>query len=1039
MAIAPIHFTAGKVDINLTAPGAPQSVGLALAQNTPFPDDAFQDGAISLGSIKAAASQDFKLDQTAFKAGASAFAGFGVYRDSRKLFAALKAEGLDEPMVTGLIFPTGLDLYALRWGYELSGSISGKIALGPGVSFGASGRTQGLYAVLRSLPPTDGSRDAIAETINSWKMPRQVSKPDDLDPGTWLISETDGEIKLSLGLEYGYNYSWVRESLTLAGLAGDVGLKIEAGIKAQLGFNASGRYAVVLMRKDAGQELRLQIFKLRQHGWTFALDASVSAQVQQNLIPDNFNDFIKGIFNLHGSQVFKDIESWLDPTTSVSQIISSRLVEYLEQMVESITGIKPKDIDDALDKLREPIKRWHALPQEITSVLYDLLRQQIPLADLSKFLQTVIDQADPQKLAEEISDQLRGITFFSTPFGKWLTAAAEEGILSLLANIDKERAQLVDLAKKTLDLLDGKTVEDTLRKLQEWIETRLGLDKILAITDEASFAQLDTWLKQRLTDFLGRTVVFKDLEKIKTAINKLRDKGNDFYVKGYKALMDKYVAEFHYSYQKTTTRTALIDVTFDFSLNAQNATNYLGQALNGDFTRLLTDVSPTAGVKLNKGVLTHEIKRRTHLEVDLPFYKFSLDHINESLATGEVVDTEDGRLWIFNLKAQDTVSKKAMMSKLAIDMEMTRSASIRRFSAEDYKYNYVLRLTKHDARTEFMEHKLEILIDKYLGSEFSGDGKAPFPAYLAELDNALDNLGVTGKDRFGNVLVGFDVSLPSSVFGGWKNVPAKNLDPVYTLMSREVQKLLRQWLPLCYIREPEQYDETVAIYPLLAYCSLPPINRVSLKSGKPQFTEEKVLDWEYQDDQLRNAVLTQLGVPKLRDEILPRIRAELISVSRSTAKYEDSRIGEILSSPRKSTQHWSNFTGLMVTESDIVTGIHHAGLDFRKYLDANNIEAAKKTLAEFGSGLTDTFNNRIGSSNYAGETLRPLGSLLFVEVSKLFDPAPANVIVPVAMLELLVLKDQSTFVMADFLQGKRPPDADLALQQRIVSRPGTIL
>jgi len=1030
--IAPIHFEAGNVDINLSAPTAPESVALALAQDTAFPDDAFQNGAISLGEIKAAVSHDFTLDEATFKASAGAFAGFGVYRDSGKLFAALKAEGLDEPMVTNLSFPADLDLYALRWGYDLSGSVNGTVALGPaGVSFGASGRKEGLYAVLRALERTTHSRQAVAKTVNSWKMPRQVSVPGDLEPQTWLIAETDGEIKLSLGVEYGYNYNWVRESLALGQLAGDIGLKIEVGLSASLGFNASNRHAIVLMREGDGQQLRLQVFKLGQHGWNFAVNAGVSAQVQQTLIPENLNDFFKGVFNLQGSQIFKDIETLLDPANSLSQLLSSRLVEYFEHMVESITGVTPSDIDHALDQLREPITRWHALPHEVTSILYNFLRSHTPLNQLTEFLQTLINQTDSEVLANEITERLKGNAFFSTTVGKWLTAAAKEGILSLLANIDDEKAELADLARKTLAILDGSSVEETLTKLQEWFETKLGLDNIFAIANEASFEQMDAWLKQRLSDFLGRTIVFADLEKIKTAINKLREKAGDFYGKGYKALMDKYKVDLEFTYQKTTTRTALLDVTFDFDVNAVNARNYLSESLNGDFTRLLTDLSPTSGVRINKGVLTHEIKRNTHIGVELPFYKFSLDHINESLASGEVVDAADGRLWVFNLKAQDTVTKKSMMSKLSVAMSMTTGARVRRFSDEDYKYNYVLRMTKHDARPRFMEQKFGRLVEEYLGSEFTGDGRS-FPEYLNYLDGILDSQGATGTGRLGNVLVGFDISVPSRVFSAWNSVPADKLNPVYTRMSLSVQALLRRWIPLCYLREAGVYQNIQRMYPLLAYCSLPPINRVTLDDGALRFTTNRVLDWEYTDEKTRMAVLRQYGVAKLQDEILPRVRADLEEMSQDTHLYRDDMIEQIITSPGKSEAHWQNFLGLMITESEIVTGIHHAALDYRKFLDTNNLEVAIEKLAEFGAKLTSTFNYKVGNSNYAADTLRPLGSLLFIEVCKLFDPTVADSVTSAAVFELLVLKDQSTFLMDDFLKGNRPEDTDLALQQRIV-------
>ena len=212
--IPPIRFEAGNVDITLTAPAAPLPIGQALLNNKPFPDEAFQDDAISLGEISAAANKEFRLDKVKFGVGGNAFAGFGVYRSTQKLFAELKAEGLDEPIVKRLDFPdlATQNILALRWGYLAKASVSGAVALGPSISFGASGKVEGLYALLRVMDRKTKALDAMTETINSWKMPKQISAPTDLKPGTWVIAETDAEIKLNLGVAYGYNYNWVRES-----------------------------------------------------------------------------------------------------------------------------------------------------------------------------------------------------------------------------------------------------------------------------------------------------------------------------------------------------------------------------------------------------------------------------------------------------------------------------------------------------------------------------------------------------------------------------------------------------------------------------------------------------------------------------------------------------------------------------------------------------------------------------------------------------------------------------------------------------------
>jgi len=132
--LQPIHFDLANVDIKIEPPYDLPAVGNALLNNQPFPDNAFTDGAIPLGAIKVSAERDFKLDKVKFGAGGGVFAGLGVYRSTGKLLAALKAEGLDEPMISRLEFPdlAAKNLYAVRWGYNAEGSVSGSVALGVG-------------------------------------------------------------------------------------------------------------------------------------------------------------------------------------------------------------------------------------------------------------------------------------------------------------------------------------------------------------------------------------------------------------------------------------------------------------------------------------------------------------------------------------------------------------------------------------------------------------------------------------------------------------------------------------------------------------------------------------------------------------------------------------------------------------------------------------------------------------------------------------------------------------------------------------------
>ena len=100
----------------------------------------------------------------------------------------------------------------LRWGYDLAASAKGAIALGAPLTFSVSGKREALYAVIRQLPKAEPAPGAVKKVATSWMLPKQVSKLDDLEPGTWLIAEVDGSIGASLGIKYGYDFNWVRRS-----------------------------------------------------------------------------------------------------------------------------------------------------------------------------------------------------------------------------------------------------------------------------------------------------------------------------------------------------------------------------------------------------------------------------------------------------------------------------------------------------------------------------------------------------------------------------------------------------------------------------------------------------------------------------------------------------------------------------------------------------------------------------------------------------------------------------------------------------------
>jgi hypothetical protein len=99
----------------------------------------------------------------------------------------------------------------LRLTYNLGGTLKGTAALGTipvTLNFGATGQLNGDWDVVHRFG-SESAAQVLGDTLSSWRLPLVFSQPSDLKPGTWLVSEISGSISLNLGVQAGYNYSWV--------------------------------------------------------------------------------------------------------------------------------------------------------------------------------------------------------------------------------------------------------------------------------------------------------------------------------------------------------------------------------------------------------------------------------------------------------------------------------------------------------------------------------------------------------------------------------------------------------------------------------------------------------------------------------------------------------------------------------------------------------------------------------------------------------------------------------------------------------------
>ncbi|PYV34359.1 MAG: hypothetical protein DMG09_21130, partial [Acidobacteria bacterium] len=370
-----------------------------------------------------------------------------------------------------------------------------------------------------------------------------------------------------LAAELGYDFNYVHEVRTPGvdgvGLTGDLGFKIETGLKVALGLSVSGRYLILVGREsDKNEEIRLRMFKLSKKEFTFGLNLSASVQDMDSPAPDSVDALIQAVFGLHGLQIIKDlqaIERWTDPSQDLSDLAPGLPSETGLELLRATTGFDPATaFSDARNALLGVLKQLDSLPGSVPSKLWSLLGSMNEQAN-KVFRDGVKALAveDAEQRREAVVKLISVTAFDDEPIGQWLTAVAASGLLALT----DELGRVGEAARATLALLEG----NILKALREFLEDRLSLDQLRKVTNETSFRKLDPFLVNRLSMFLDEELGFHNLGKVREAINHALRLRQEIHSKAREAITSKYEFDFAYNYQKTTIKNALVDVVFDFS------------------------------------------------------------------------------------------------------------------------------------------------------------------------------------------------------------------------------------------------------------------------------------------------------------------------------------------------------------------------------------------------------------------------------------------------------------------------------------------
>jgi hypothetical protein len=1021
--IGPNSSTSISVSANTDA-----DVLQAIVKNDPFPTR--PNGTIPLGNISLAADGNpvnFKANggSVSFGFKASFRTGAGVFDKSDDAIGSLQ---LEAPSALNLDIPGGpTDRYLLMLlGYTASGTFSASHPIGVigSLTFGATAAAGGIYAVLHRFAASEGSATVLGTTVGSWRLPRQIDAIEDLKPGTWLIAEADGSLALSLKAQMGFDFNFVRQA-HLLGMTRELGAKIDAGVTATLGFSVSGKHIICLGRESDGPVYRLRLFKQKTKGISAGLNVIVGVTGRAQL-PGSLDDFVKAVFGVHGEQVVRDLQlirKWTDPNTDLSDTVARLVNKTGLDLLTDVTGIDARaEFNKARQKILDVFALWDGLPQRASSALWKILGTfgETETATFKTFL-TALANPDPAASNQALAQALQKVTFGDTPEGQWLAAIAERGLLRLTDQLDEVR----QVARQTLQILNGGEI----KKLQAFINQRLNLNQIRNIVTRNDFDKLDGWLIARLSDFFDKKLHFEDLDEIRAAINGVFTKASEIYDKSLKALNNRYTFEFAATYEKTTEGQALIDVEFDMS-QAAAAAALREVVVNGKLDNLL--VNEIAGVTLNSATLTHQIKRRTDVQIHMPFFDSETEHINTSIAKMNV-EHDGGRVLAYQVDAKDKVTvKNRCMSQLSVLGALrVKDGQVTVGAAEDQSIVYQQLQIKSKTTRKDIESRTAPFIRRMLNGVMT-DGA--LDTFYAGLDETVSNVLHTPPNTFGDVAISLEVDLPASVLAAWFNkLDDDRLNNAKMDMSVRLQKDFKSLLASTYFQDLGKFDRNATPIALLLWAALPPSTSIKFVDGQiKQLDTRKTVFWNSPDIDLRRALA-------VHPQTTAALAASLTVASQRLSAIGDDdnaqffspgnikRILEIALSPLGDNL----LQPLLRTEADLVNGAADALEDVQKSL-ADMPTAPTKAivrLAEFGAEITDTFNNKL--SVYGKETLRPLSSMLFVGASAALNPGVLST--PKAMLNLYVLKSQHGFNLTQFLAGELPEQSDVAVAQTLTN------
>ena len=506
---------------------------------------------------------------------------------------------------------------------KAAGTVTGAFPAGPAsLSFGIKAGAAVAYERFCAYQNDTDAMTCLTELIGGVRLPQNCNTVDRIPaPGEILAFRYDGFLELSAASTWGYQITGMKgiEFRDLDAVV-SYALRLKAGVTA--GYRIGGSFAVETSAGSRDGWVRLKVRKNRSSQFDFAAAFDAEGEIHLDGLPETADEFLLAFFG-------SDARSVLDVFGRIRTLSDPEELEKFTSkiLLDSIKSLQNKWLPMGLDS--SPVERVPAVAQDVVQE-YEQARQKFgnTVDSALDLYEDYLRRDDVGRLREALEaaaelDSPEALRHLSPDSPAWdiLERLAGANLFRLLVDTATFH-RAVEAARFTLDFVNGTRLErvrDIVDQIVQDFPLNDVFDRLNTFATKEGLRNLaDTRLQGVVEKLLGKAWAQihehtdKHAAELRRTLDNIETFKNTWFHRLKAAANQSFALSVNASYSRASFHEALIDVEIDLSTTDGRALFDL--AAGGKLSQVLNRAN-LRSVVVNEGILTHELKESTQIQI----------------------------------------------------------------------------------------------------------------------------------------------------------------------------------------------------------------------------------------------------------------------------------------------------------------------------------------------------------------------------------------------------------------------------------------